>query len=198
MIKSLRTGEDIIISKPCKGSSVVILNHSDYISEMNTILTDTTKFKCLEAAFEYDNTAKIESKLQRRLLSLTKDDRLPRSIYESIYPTRSLRPGMYGSPKIHNENTPLRSMHSVIGSSLYQLAKFLSCALQPVLDSNSSNCIKDPFTFVKTTHHLNLGTFTTFLCSFHISSLFTNVPLHKTIQICAGSLYEDDLTPPFS
>ena len=36
----------------------------------------------------------------------------------------------------------------------------------------------------------------TFLCSFDISSLFTNIPLEETIQICADSLYESNLTPP--
>ena len=36
-----------------------------------------------------------------------------------------------------------------------------------------------------------------FLCSFDISSLFTNIPLNETIQICADTLYEDDrIVPP--
>ena len=35
-----------------------------------------------------------------------------------------------------------------------------------------------------------------FLCSFDISSLFTNVPLAETIQICADTLYDGDLSPP--
>ena len=33
------------------------------------------------------------------------------------------------------------------------------------------------------------------MCSFDISSLFTNIPLGETIQICAYSLYESNLTP---
>ena len=35
-----------------------------------------------------------------------------------------------------------------------------------------------------------------FLCSFDISSLFTNVPLPETIQIYADILYDGDLSPP--
>ena len=34
-----------------------------------------------------------------------------------------------------------------------------------------------------------------FLCSFDISSLFTNVPLAETVQICADTLYDGDLSP---
>ena len=36
----------------------------------------------------------------------------------------------------------------------------------------------------------------TFLCSFDIRSLFTNVPLVETIQTCADSLYGGELIPP--
>jgi len=35
-----------------------------------------------------------------------------------------------------------------------------------------------------------------FLCSFDISILFTNVPLAETIQICADTLYNGKLIPP--
>ena len=35
-----------------------------------------------------------------------------------------------------------------------------------------------------------------FLCSFDFSSLFTNVPLAETIQICADTFYDGDLSPP--
>ena len=35
-----------------------------------------------------------------------------------------------------------------------------------------------------------------FLCSFDISSLFTNVPLAETIEICADALYNDDSMAP--
>ena len=36
----------------------------------------------------------------------------------------------------------------------------------------------------------------TFLCSFDIRSLCTNVPFAETIQICADSLYGGELIPP--
>ena len=35
-----------------------------------------------------------------------------------------------------------------------------------------------------------------FLCSYDVCSLFTNVPLAETIEICANALYDGDLTPP--
>ena len=34
------------------------------------------------------------------------------------------------------------------------------------------------------------------MCSFDIKSLFTNVPLEETINICLDQLYNSDLIPP--
>ena len=65
-----------------------------------------------------------------------------------------------------------------------------------MLDRYSARCIKDRFTFAKTIQDLTTDSDQTFLCSFDISSLFTNILLAGTIQICADSLYESNLTPP--
>ena len=69
-MKSLRSNKDILITKPDKGSGVVILNSTDYIAKMETILCDSNKFICLGPVEENDNTAKLETKLQKRLLQL--------------------------------------------------------------------------------------------------------------------------------
>ena len=65
-----------------------------------------------------------------------------------------------------------------------------------MLNRYSARCIKNSFTFAKTIQDLTTDLDQTFLCSFDISSLFTNIPLGETIQICADSLYESNLTPP--
>ena len=44
-IKSLRLNSDIMITKPDKGSGVVILNKTDYLTKMNSILNDSSKFQ---------------------------------------------------------------------------------------------------------------------------------------------------------
>ena len=80
----------------------------------------------------------------------------------------------------------------MIGSSQHQLAKYLSSILQPVLELYSEHCVKDSFTFTNTLRNLNRNPMDSFLCSFDITSLFTNVPLSETIQICADSLYDEN------
>ena len=56
--------------------------------------------------------------------------------------------------------------------------------------------MKDSFTFAKEMQDLQMHPKETFLFSFDIHSLFTNVPLAVTIQTCADSLYGGELIPP--
>ena len=83
-------------------------------------------------------------------------------------------------------------------SAQHQLAKYLSSLIQPVLSLYSSNCIIHFFTFSDIIKSSKLNPFSVFLCSFDISSLFTNAPLAETIQITVGALYKmDQLSLPF-
>ena len=64
-----------------------------------------------------------------------------------------------------------------------------------MLERFSSHCISDSFTFAKTMQNLDIDS-NVFMCSFDVSSLFTNVPLDETIKICSEALYSDsDLQP---
>ena len=129
------------------------------------------------------------------LLQLKKECLISKQVYEAIRPTGSQRPRMYGLPKIHKKDVPLRPILSMTGSAQHQLAKWLTSLLQPVFQNFSSICVCDSFTFVKKFRKFTFSSFV-FLCFFDISSLFTNVPLAKTIEICADSLYNNDLMAP--
>ena len=91
----------------------------------------------------HDNTAKNEQKLQKRLLDLANQNILARDVYDRVRPTGSQRPRMYGLPKTHKEDIPLRPILSMIGSSQHELAKWLAEILAPVLKLYSSYSVKD-------------------------------------------------------
>ena len=149
-IKSFRKNEEIFITKPEKGAVVVIFNKNDYNDKMKIILNDTTKFLDLGPVTNKYNTVKIESRIQRRLLQLRKESLISKQVYEAIRPNGSQRPRMYGLPKIHKKDVPLRPILSMTGLAQHQLAKWLTpLLLKPVLQNLSSNCVSDSFTFVK-------------------------------------------------
>jgi len=149
----------------------------------------------LGPATSKDNTAKMETQIQRRLLQLNKEKLSSKIEYKAIRPTGSQRPRMYGLPKTHKKDVPLRPILSMTGLAQHEVTKWLSCLLQPVLQELSANCVSDSFTFVEEVRNFTFSPSSVFLCSFDISSLFTNVPLAETIQICADALYNNNVLP---
>ena len=96
--------------------------------------------------------------------------------------------------KTHKKDVALRL--SKVGSAQHELAKFLSASQQPVLDLYSSNCTKDSFSFAQKVQQLEFNRDNSFLCSYDISRLFTNLPLAETIQICVDTLYNSQSPIP--
>ena len=93
---------------------------------------------------------------------------------------------IYGLPKLHKQNVPLRPILSAIGSYSHNLAKFLSDILKPI--ASNEYTVKDSFTFVSDI--LSVPSIP-FMCSFDIVSLFTNIPIDETINICLNELYKN-------
>lgn len=81
-----------IITKPDKGVGVVIQNRFDYVSKMNFILCDTTKFCLIGPSSIHDRTDKLQLKLQKRLLGIYKGNLISKDTYNKIRPVGSQRP----------------------------------------------------------------------------------------------------------
>ena len=99
------------------------------------------------------------------------------------------QPGiMYGLPKIHKENTPLRPILSANNTVTYSLSKYLIGLI-------SNFCINQ-FTVLNSYQFVNLiksfnnrQNYT--MCSFDIKSLFTNIPVDETIDICLSKCFSN-------
>ena len=128
----------------------------------------------------------MEDKLNR-LLRKFKDLKIfSESTFSSLYATGSVPGILYGLPKIHKPNLPIRPILSAIGTLNYKISKFFI----PILKSLTLNdfTILDTFSFVQTI--LNVPDADNYImASFDVTSLFTNVPLNETINIILDSLY---------
>ena len=85
-------------------------------------------------------------------------------------------------------------MDSYIYALQHELANWLTDMLQPVLAKYSRNLVKDTFEFCEHIEQFmrdRQEVQSMFMCSFDISSLFTNVPLEETIELCLDVLYRD-------
>ena len=181
-LKKLLNRKDLIFSKPDKGNGVVVMDRSDYINKLYNIVNDSSKFNLLTN----DPTEKREARLQGYLYRLYKSGHLDEASYKKIRPTGSTPSRLYGLPKIHKQGTPLRPIISQIGSYTYELAKFLVPILMPL--TTNQYTVKDSFSFVNSLMSLQN---VSFMASFDVVSLFTNIPLNETIELCLDKLYTD-------
>ena len=92
---------------------------------------------------------------------------------------------MYGLPKIHKRNTPLRPIISSIGTFNYNLAKFLADIILPLTVNKFT--LENSIQFTNEIRSLNFNG-TVIMASFDVESLFTNVPLDETTNIILDNI----------
>ena len=180
-LKELRTRDDILITKPDKGAGIVLLNRSDYINKMTCILNDASKFtQCKDGK---DRTGIAEDRLTECLKRLRTQNIISDKTVEKIKPSGSVIPRLYGLPKIHKPNAPLRPILDMRNSPYHATAKWLAELLEPLRQQLCRFSLRDTFEFVDSLDGLDMNCKQ--MCSFDVSSLFTNVPLLETINfIC--------------
>ena len=84
-IKQLKNNKELVITRPDKGNGVVLLDRSDYVQKMSTILK-TEKFIEIGYADKHDRTLQVERALQAFLLCAVKKGDLSLEVYERIRP----------------------------------------------------------------------------------------------------------------
>jgi len=185
-LKALTQDKSIVITKADKGNAVVIQDLEVYRKKLMALLEQDGKFKKINS----DETILREKRLQNYLRSLTKvprAKRLSETDYHRILPCGSKAGVLYGLPKIHKDNCPIRPIISAVGTYNYKLAKFLNEILSP-LATNNSFILKDTFDFVNRVSDLNPKV-DRYMLSFDVESLFTNIPTLETIDIIVKLVY---------
>ena len=192
-LKSLINDNNIIIQKSDKGNSVVIMNKADYVNRMNELLSDVTKFKKLniEPGQDYNFIINQELRISKALRDIKNNGAMMESLYQQLNPTGTQPSVLYGLGKIHKpavNNIPkLRPILSAINSPTYKLSQYINKLLKPFTMNQYTT--KDSFNFAldiskqDSSHHMS---------SLDVDSLFTNIPLNETIQICGNLLFRDN------
>ena len=184
-MKQLGNDSSIVVLKPDKGNGVVLLDRSDYDAKMCSILSDSSKFKLLSED-PLRITQKREENLRSYLRGLKNNGTLPNSVYDHLAPCGTNPGRLYGLPKVHKPNYPLRPILSAVKTVSYNLAKYLVPILQTI--SHNEFTLTDSFDFVSQLHGLHLPQ-QVCLASFDVCSLFTMIPLSETLDICIAQLF---------
>ena len=186
-IKNLSTDPSIYITKPDKGNGVVILNIREYISKMENTLSDPTKFQKI-VDDERKLTIRLEDKVNNALRTLKGKGSINEDFYKRAFISGSQLGSMYGLPKVHKPNVPVRPILSACNTHNFKLGK----QLVPILSHLAANeyTLNNSYEFCTLMQQFPDAD-TYFMCSFDVESLYTNVPLAETINIVLDRLFEE-------
>ena len=183
--------DNIVIQKADKGNVVVLINKTDYITKMEDILNDESKFRKInfQKTFKEVNYLVDKETEINKFLNLQCDKGVFTKDEVGRLKPHGSQPGvLYGLCKVHKVVTegipPFRPIMSAINTPSYNLAKFFVPILAPL--TSNEYVLKDSFSFATNVRDQNPDLW---MCSFDIDSLFTNLPLDETIELCVKKTF---------
>ncbi|XP_075167739.1 uncharacterized protein LOC142239876 [Haematobia irritans] len=171
----LRKHKEIIVTKSDKGNKTVIMYKKDYEEKMEKLLDDKTTYKTIRE----DPTQKLQRKNNKIITDLFKNGYI--SVQEKFKLTSNAAnaPRLYGLPKIHKLNMPLRPISSSVEVPCYNMSKHVGSIIKNLISEKYN--IKNSYELKDRLKNVSLDE-NDILVSFDVVSLFTNIPIHLAIK----------------
>ncbi|UYV74386.1 hypothetical protein LAZ67_11003346 [Cordylochernes scorpioides] len=170
--RTLTKNNNIVITRSDKGSRTVIMNTTDYVSKMNQILHNSEVFTLATAEDQTISNSiyKKELRILCRNKLITTDEL--RNFLSNLHGQAYI----YGLPKVHKINIPLRPIVAFHLSSTAPLAQFLAKIIIPILkDGDVSTSISSTPKFLNNIQHLPVIP-NTLMISFDVINLYPSLP----------------------
>jgi hypothetical protein len=161
---------------------------------MAAMVLNTLHYKRKIAALLEDKAYKKPKKgptdsVERKTV-LLKRSRIAEEICQQIRPQGSRPSRLYGLPKTHKPDVPLRPIVSTIGSPSHRLAKHLA-GLFNTHTVNSPHHVRNLVKIINTLGSLQISPHD-IMVSFDVVLLFTRVPIKDTMELL-GRHFEEDI-----
>ena len=159
---------------------------------MTRLFADQTKFKKLKS----DPILTQLSTLQNYLRTIYNRGEISTEVYSEVQPQSTKPARAHGLPKTHKDFDtlpPFRPIIDTTGTAYQPIAKYLTRLLNPL--TMNSHTLKDSFDAVTRIQNIPEELFRNGyrFVSFDVKSLFTNVPLKKTVNIILDRIYNKKL-----
>lgn len=192
-LKKLQKDDTIVIKKADKGSTVVIMNRTDYIAEVERQLGDTKFYEKLDK--------NPQEQFRKDINEVLRDVKVSESTRENLSPSGSNSvPVFYILPKIHKQsdsNLPLgypgRPIVSNCGSLTENISAYIDSVLKPHMESLPSY-VKDTSDFITKIHSLKVIPQNAFLVTLDVTSLYSNIPHDDGIKACDHFMSEGSIS----
>ena len=170
------------------------MDRPKYIDSMMQLINDGSKFRRITDPID-SFCRSVEDKINKFLLKLKKQEVLSDDQYKRLHVTGSGPGILYGQPKIHKRDFctkfQCRPILAAYNLASYKIAKFIV----PLL----SNLTTNQYTILNSTEFSSKissipNADKLYMTSLDIESLFTNIPLHETIEICITKLFPNPTT----
>ena len=169
-----------------KGIGICIMKKEIYESKLDAII-NLPQFE--EVVSRRKNAkhpvVKEEERVLTTLQQLRNDEKISEDLYGKLKPIGSQPARLYGLVKVHKNSTPVRPVLTMPGSSYYKIATYVADWLSAVEEckiNSSTKQISDSLKHIKLEEDEEL-------VSFDVSSLYTNVPVIESINVCADLLF---------
>lgn len=169
--KFLNRNKDILILRSDKGNTTVAINKNDYKIRIDNILGDVNNYKLLNKdptnRLQKINNNIADELFQKDIITITEKTKLKTN--------SATAPKLYGLPKIHKKDFPLRPICSFINSPSIELCRYITNILKNITKDSKYN-IKNSLEFK---YKINNQTIldNEKLVSFDVISLFPNIPI---------------------
>lgn len=184
-IKKKITSNDLILSKADKGNCIIIMEKTDYINKVESFLYDNDFSQ--GTALRWNNLySKIRIVLKKCNCTISKYTALNLLISNPYYPR------LYGLPKIHKLNVPIRPVVSFFNTPVEKIAKFVLNLLTNLTNFKPTHTIKNSLELVEDLANTTVGN--CLLISLDVVNLFTSVPRDESISL-VKELLIDKVTP---
>lgn len=165
----------IIITTADKGNKTVVLYKNEYKEKMLKLLGDRKTYKITKD----DPTEKLRKTNNNIITELFKQNHITRREKADMIMHSAASPELYGLPKIHKAELPLRPISASTKVPCYKLAKHIGKVLKhlisPIYNIKNSQELKNKLNDISLDDD-------DILVSFDVVSLFTNIPIHLAIS----------------
>jgi len=180
--------KNIVIKPADKSGCFVVMDKSDYIDKVNSLLEDRNTYQEVEEDF----TLRVADDVEGYLLDIQQRYNMKSQLIKQLKPPREPRTSQfYILPKTHKEGNPPRPIVSACDYATGNISEFISQLITPLAKKNPTylGSTKEFVELIRDLPHYPKSRYKNFfLVTADISSMYTNIPHDQGIDSILRSI----------